>query len=380
MYKSLVLLILFALTFSGCTGRMVGGRCDYETVIGTVLISQKQDGPLAQFFPAGKGFEQSKVRFSPEMDFQVRQPTDSKRSDIPYPAELSAITKGSCTPYRLELLSSEYFSRGIFLSFNDSGQLTAAAQTRFDQLLLIFHRLDQSWPYLVIELCWQAGQRGSENYFQQIDRLLAQQGVPETQIHSAAVSESPWPGRSLSATEETGGVWFRFLLTGIDQLGQADLDAANNGDPAAKRKLLELLNTETTSAPDKKLAAQWVAKAAEEVNPAAQYAIGLAYLQENGVASDVTRGVDWITTAAYNDYPPAQRELGWMYYYGDIIEQDHARAYAWLLIAAENGDAEAQHEVGEYEAYVESALEYSTQDLETGKAISQSLRVIIKPE
>lgn len=388
MLRLFSFLFLLAITSVGCTEAMVGGNCEYETLIGTALIQREQDDVLARFFPAGKGFAESEIRFSSDMKFQVRQPVDSERSDVLFPAQLSAITQGSCTPYRFDLLSSEYFSRGIFLAFNDEGQMNAAAQTELEELATIFQRLNPIWPKLKVDLCGQTARQGTEEYnmvladryAHQISRILEQQKVPGSQIHIASGGETPCPRSYISDGEVGHGVWVRFMLTGFDLLSEDDLDAANNGDRTVQQKLLEMVNAESTSTPDKKLAAQWVVQAAQKVNPAAQYALGVAYLWGNGVASDMTSGVDWINTAAYNDYPPAQRELGWMYFHGDIIEQDHARAYAWFLLAAENGDSEAMHEVQEYEKYVETALEYSMKDLEAGKAINQALKKLIKVE
>lgn len=382
MRRLFLLLFLSLLPAAGCS-QMVGGACEYKALIGTARIVQEEGKePQARFYPAGKNLPETSVPVRAGMLFHLRQPTDSKRSDIHYPARLDVATKGSCTPYRFNLLASEYFSQGLFLPFDQNGKMTVGARKRLRPIAKTYQRLSSQWPNLVVELCGQSDREGpaeynlslTSHYAEQVANELKALKIPTYKLNQFGAGEEPCPRGDFFFDEVEHGIWVSFLLTGVDQISQADILLAEQGNRQTQEKLLNLINAEKTSEPDRKLAAQWIAKAAENSNPAAQYAIGLAYLQENGVKANLRAGIDWIKTAAYNNHPPAQRELAWMYFYGETIPQDHPRAYAWFLIAAENGDAEAQQEVQEYEKYVETALEYTQTELDAGRQLVHKLK------
>lgn len=82
----------------------------------------------------------------------------------------------------------------------------------------------------------------------------------------------------------------------------------------------------------------------------AQYMLGGAYYNGNGVARDASRGVHWLLKAAEGGYAPAQCDLGVMYQIGAGVDQSFSDAVKWYRKAAEQGDALASHNLGSLRA------------------------------
>ncbi|WP_043885401.1 tetratricopeptide repeat protein, partial [Pectobacterium wasabiae] len=85
----------------------------------------------------------------------------------------------------------------------------------------------------------------------------------------------------------------------------------------------------------------WYTKAAEQGHAWAQYNLGVAYDNGEGVKKDPVQAVMWYTKAAEQNIPDAQYNLGLMYYSGKGIPQDSMLAHTWLSIALANGESEA---------------------------------------
>lgn len=100
---------------------------------------------------------------------------------------------------------------------------------------------------------------------------------------------------------------------------QAGLDAYQKGDYVAAAKEWQPL--------------------AEQGDPAAQYNLGLLYLDGRGVPQSPAQAVSWFRRAAEQDYTPAQHNLGAMYGSGQGVKRDYIQAYKWLNICAAKGDA-----------------------------------------
>jgi len=69
----------------------------------------------------------------------------------------------------------------------------------------------------------------------------------------------------------------------------------------------------------------------------AQYELGKAYRDGNGVSQDPSEAVRWFTAAAEHGYAKAQRHLGNHYASGDGVSQDAMLAIMWLTLAAQQG-------------------------------------------
>lgn len=78
----------------------------------------------------------------------------------------------------------------------------------------------------------------------------------------------------------------------------------------------------------------------------AQFALGILYLNGQGVKKDEERGAEWIKRAAHNDLPAAQTLLGSLYTAGRGVEQSDAEASRWFRRAASWGDRDGQAALG----------------------------------
>lgn len=84
-------------------------------------------------------------------------------------------------------------------------------------------------------------------------------------------------------------------------------------------------------------AAKWFALAARQGVLEAQYRYGLALLQGRGVVQDYKAAFGWIEKPALRGYAPAQYSLGELHRYGTGTPIDKARAYLWFNLAAAQG-------------------------------------------
>jgi TPR repeat protein len=82
----------------------------------------------------------------------------------------------------------------------------------------------------------------------------------------------------------------------------------------------------------------------------AQYALGAAYYNGNGVTRNPEEGAKWLQKAAEQGHMAAQCDLGVMYQKGKGVKQDYQATLKWFRLAAEQGDALAQHNLGSVHA------------------------------
>ena len=80
---------------------------------------------------------------------------------------------------------------------------------------------------------------------------------------------------------------------------------------------------------------------AERGNAAAQFNLGVMYVNGHGVAQDPAEAVRWFRLAAAQGYVNAQRNLGVMYTLGRGVPQDYVQGYFWSELSAAQGDREA---------------------------------------
>eukprot|EP00729_Bicosta_minor_P005084 gene5084-biopygen15833 len=75
--------------------------------------------------------------------------------------------------------------------------------------------------------------------------------------------------------------------------------------------------------------------------PGAQYILGGAYLNGEGVKQDYVETVKWFQKSAEAGFAPAQLHLGLMYFEGRGVEHDFSKAVRWAQLAAVQGTESA---------------------------------------
>lgn len=90
----------------------------------------------------------------------------------------------------------------------------------------------------------------------------------------------------------------------------------------------------------------WYLVGAEQGNAAAEYDLGVAEAQGQGVPQDEAKAAQWFLKAAEQGNVRAQYNLGAMYDLGQGVPQDYAQAALWFRKAAEQGNANAQSNLG----------------------------------
>jgi len=77
--------------------------------------------------------------------------------------------------------------------------------------------------------------------------------------------------------------------------------------------------------------------AAAAGNAAAQYYLGMAYENGDGVAQDYAAATKWYREAAEQGSAQAQYRLGALYEYGKGVSQDYERAFMWFDLSSVSG-------------------------------------------
>ena len=86
--------------------------------------------------------------------------------------------------------------------------------------------------------------------------------------------------------------------------------------------------------------AGWVRLAADQGDAEAQFNLGIAYANGQGVLKDEAEAVRWFRLAAEQGDAMAQFNLGIMYANGQGVLKDDAEAVKWFRLAAEQGYAQ----------------------------------------
>ena len=96
-------------------------------------------------------------------------------------------------------------------------------------------------------------------------------------------------------------------------------------------------DNEEESAGHRRSAIEALQDGAEQGQAEAQYGLGKAYRDGNGVVKDPSEAARWFAAAAEQGYAKAQRHLGTHYARGDGVPQDPVLAIMWLTLAAQQG-------------------------------------------
>lgn len=120
------------------------------------------------------------------------------------------------------------------------------------------------------------------------------------------------------------------------------LEKAETGDADAMVAVgLCYINAEGV-AEDSAKAMEWFQKAAKLNNSSAQYFIGKMYYEGNGVKRDYDEAFAWFQKSAAQNDPKGYTGLGLAYYRGRAVKRDYALAQEYFSRAAEMGYAEAK--------------------------------------
>jgi TPR repeat protein len=111
---------------------------------------------------------------------------------------------------------------------------------------------------------------------------------------------------------------------------------------------------------------------ADQGNAAAQYNLGLLYLDGKGVPKGDREAANWMHRAAERDHEQAQHKLGAMYGRGQGVKRDYVQAYMWLNLCAGKGNAECGSERDEIEKKLKPEQLREAQRLSTGFSPIQS--------
>jgi len=94
---------------------------------------------------------------------------------------------------------------------------------------------------------------------------------------------------------------------------------------------------------NKKEAAKWIGKAAEQGDAEAQFLLGVMYSGGMGVPQDYREAEKWTRKAAGQGNSSAQNYLGEFYHSGKgAVQKDYKESAKWFRAAAEQGNASAQ--------------------------------------
>lgn len=116
---------------------------------------------------------------------------------------------------------------------------------------------------------------------------------------------------------------------------------AEQGDAVAQWTLGKAYEQGNGVAPNANSAAIWYRKAADQGNAAAENDLGIMYRIGDGVNRDKEEAVRWYRKAAKQGNPQSLFNLGVSYYNGDGVPSDPISAYAWFLLAEEAGNPAA---------------------------------------
>jgi hypothetical protein len=119
-------------------------------------------------------------------------------------------------------------------------------------------------------------------------------------------------------------------------------NVAERGDALAQFRLGRAYEDGDGVPADADQAHLWYRKAADQRNPSAEYAVGMDYARGQGVELDNEKAVEWIRRAAAQGHALAQYALGMAYAMGKGIERDGQASIPWFRRAADQGLAAAQ--------------------------------------
>ncbi len=118
---------------------------------------------------------------------------------------------------------------------------------------------------------------------------------------------------------------------------------------------------------------------AERGDTGAQFSVGSAYEDGNGVKKDLMQAFQWFSMAAKNKHSGAQFKLGEFYEKGLGVKKNQAKADAWYKQAEENGSRLAKKHRAQIETEKQVAMkEKSNRELAAQKKKEQERKKLAK--
>ncbi|GAW65459.1 sel1 domain-containing protein repeat-containing protein [Geoanaerobacter pelophilus] len=118
---------------------------------------------------------------------------------------------------------------------------------------------------------------------------------------------------------------------------------AEEGNAEAQSKLGVLYASGVGMPRDKREAAKWYSRSAEQGYPLGQWNLAFMYLRgDGGLKEDPEKARDLLQKAADSGLAAAQYDLGMMYLYGVAVPQSRDEAEKWLRRSAGQGYREAK--------------------------------------
>jgi TPR repeat protein len=156
----------------------------------------------------------------------------------------------------------------------------------------------------------------------------------------------------LAETGDPKAQWNLAELYARENVDQQDQDqsvrwyqqAADNGFPAAQAKLGLMYALGQGVEQDYAVATMYWTQAAQAGDPEAQYNLAWIMLGKAKTGSTKNRklAVDWLRRAAEQAVPDAQIQLGLLHATGEMGEVDLVEAYQWFSLAEKSGSKAAE--------------------------------------
>ncbi len=160
--------LLLFLLLAGCQPS-VGGSCDYKEQLGTIEVITTVEGDVVGVFNPAIGHENSQLE-----GFQLPVMADFTLYQF-YPATLSVRTTGSCTPFFINLVNDNKWSRSILVPLDEEGRETVATENRLKEVAAMFTILQENWPNAKLLLYGYGSQSYSSEYRLQLAHTYEQQ-------------------------------------------------------------------------------------------------------------------------------------------------------------------------------------------------------------
>ncbi|CAE7661658.1 esiB [Symbiodinium necroappetens] len=161
-------------------------------------------------------------------------------------------------------------------------------------------------------------------------RQAAEDGDRDAQFRYGKALLKGWEGQE--ANQASAAEWL--------------LRAAEGGQRAAQSALGEMYYTGLGRPQNKELALEWYMKAAKSGDMDGQYHVGEMYHEGEGVKVSKRRAGRWFLKAAEQGRKEAQYNVAMMFHFGNGLAADREAASQWYRKAAEQGLMEAQYSLG----------------------------------
>jgi hypothetical protein len=136
------------------------------------------------------------------------------------------------------------------------------------------------------------------------------------------------------------------LLSALPAYSDSLLQKAKSGDAEAQYYIGRAYYDGNGVKKDYNQAFRWFKTAAEQGNVNAQFYVGVYLANGYGLKRNYTQAVSWYKKAAMGGNRYAQNNLGWCYKYGKGVKQNYNEAFRWFKAAAKKGHLLAQSNLG----------------------------------